>query len=636
MTMYGLHPVGHSRGVAYALGGAIAAVCAMLQWLVHPLVANHIPFLFFLVGLMFAAVSLGRGPATLVLCAGIVNAALLAPPVGSLAINHPHDLAAVLLFGAVGTLLVVYGNRLHLTTHRAALTEQRFSVALESSVVPFSILSPVRNDGGDIVDFKWSYLNPAAARAVGRDIKDLLGNAVGDVLPAAWDAPDLFDRYVRVVEHGEQCEFELRSSASNRGLRWYSVVAAPLQGSVVVWFANITESKEHQQRLEDADRRKDEFLATLAHELRNPLAPIRQAARIAGAEHSTDAQRRWSHSIVERQVQHMSLLLEDLLDVSRVGRGTLLLRKSPEALVAVVDTAIETARPHIEAKRHHLDVELPPAPVVLHIDALRMSQVLGNLLTNAAKYTEPGGRIRLRATREADEFIIRVADNGIGLTPAQQAEVFEMFRQVPAAVEKSQGGLGIGLALARGLVELHGGTIEARSAGLGHGTEFIVRLPAGCVGHLDTPAQPAAPAMPARATMPRILIADDNVDAADSLAELLRLDGYEVHVAYDGAKAIETFARVEPDAALLDVGMPEISGLEVVRELRRRPAGQRATLIAVTGWGQEHDRRIALEAGFDYHMTKPMMPEHVQHLLARGRPVTAAIARTTVPSRRTL
>jgi PAS domain S-box-containing protein len=507
---------------------------------------------------------------------------------------------------------------------RAAATknERRFSVALESSVVPFTILTPIRRSDGLIVDFTWTYLNPAAARALGREVSELIGRDIGRVLPTAWEPPGLFARYVSVLESGAQCEFEMQTAASNQGVRWYNVLAAPLQGSVAVWFTNITGRKKYEETLHEADRRKDEFLATLAHELRNPLAPIRQGVRIAAATNSTDAQRRWSHAIIERQVQHMSLLLDDLLDVSRIGRGTLLLRKSSELLSIVMDTALEAARPHLEAKRHRLKKSLPSTPVILNIDPVRIAQVLGNLLTNAAKYTDPEGQILVSAQREGPDFVIRVKDNGMGLTQQQQFQIFEMFSQVPAALEQSQGGLGIGLALARGLIELHGGTIRAVSAGLGHGTEVIVHLPGSCIvsERGGGPEPSAASPTPAKGEMKRcILIADDDVDAADSLAELLRLEGYEAHVAYNGAEALAAFARVDPDAALLDVGMPQMSGLEVVRAIRQRPSGQRATLIAVTGWAQERDRRLALEAGFDHHLTKPMLPEVICDLLQRGR-----------------
>jgi PAS domain S-box-containing protein len=521
--------------------------------------------------------------------------------------------------GAATAAAVVERERARMS---AAENEKRFSVALESSIVPFSILRPVRNDAGMIVDFEWTYLNPAAARALGRDIDELTGTPIGKLLPAAWDAPGLFERYVGVVERGEQCEFEVNTNITGRG-GWYNVIAAPLHGSAAVWFANINERKIQEQNLRDADRRKDEFLATLAHELRNPLAPIRQAVRIARSGASSEAQRRWSHGIIERQVQNMSLLLDDLLDVSRIGRGTLLLRKSREFLATVVDTAIETARPHIEAKRHRLEVALPPEPVSLDIDPLRIAQVLGNLLTNSAKYTEPGGLIRVTAGIETDQVVIRIADNGIGFTQEQAAQVFELFSQTPAAMEKSEGGLGIGLALSRGLIELHGGHIEASSAGPGLGTEVTVRLPwQGASIQVERDPTPQAPVLARTATssVRRILIADDNRDAADSLAELLRLEGHEVHVAYDGEQALSIFSRIEPDAALLDVGMPRLSGLQVALAIRQRSSGQRATLIAVTGWGQERDRRTALESGFDYHLTKPIQPEDIQALLHEGRP----------------
>lgn len=504
----------------------------------------------------------------------------------------------------------------------AADNEKRFSVALESSIVPFSILRPVRNDGAKIVDFEWTYVNPAAARALGREIDELTGRSIGEVLPKAWDAPGLFDRYVGVVERGEQCEFEVLTNVTGRG-GWYNVVASPLQGSVAVWFANINDRKIHEQALHAADRRKDDFLAILAHELRNPLAPIRQAVRIARSGASSEAQRRWSHGVIERQVQNMSLLLEDLLDVSRIGRGTLLLRKSRELLAAVVTAAIETARPHIEARRHRLEVALPETPVPLDIDPLRITQVLGNLLTNSAKYTEPGGLIQLSAAIETDQVVIRVKDNGVGLTQEQAAQVFELFLQVPASMEKSEGGLGIGLALCRGLVELHGGRIEASSAGAGLGTEMTVRLPyrgaANPAGEHEPLPQSPSLAHTGKLTDQRILIADDNADSADSLAELLRLEGYEVHVAYDGEQALSTFSQIDPGAALLDVGMPRMSGLEVARAIRRRPSGQRVTLIAVTGWGQERDRRTVLECGFDYHLTKPIQLEQIRTLIEGGR-----------------
>jgi signal transduction histidine kinase/CheY-like chemotaxis protein len=498
----------------------------------------------------------------------------------------------------------------------AADEEQRFAVALESAAVPFSILEPVRDAAGRLIDMRWSYLNPAGASLFGRPAADLVGRQVTEILPRGWETPGLLERYTAVLDRDEAISFETPASPHNPGV-WFQVIASPLQGSVAVWFADISERKRQEGLRDEADRRKDEFLATLAHELRNPLAPIRQGIRIARSASATDEQRRWSHDVIERQVKNMALLLDDLLDVSRISQGTLLLRRAAVALSSVVEAAVEVARPHIDAKGHRLEVNLPVAPVTLDVDLLRIAQVIGNLLTNAAKYTDPGGRLALQAGAEAGAFVIRVIDNGIGLAPDQTARLFEMFAQVPSAMGRSQGGLGIGLALSRRLVQLHGGDIEAASDGPGCGSAFTIRLPASAVISAPTPSTQPAASAPTAAH--RILIADDNVDAADSLAELLRIDGHEVYVAYDGQQALAHFRRHEPDAVLLDIGMPKLTGLDVARAIRRLPAGRRTTLIAITGWGQSQDRLGAIEAGFDHHTTKPVDPALILGLIDAGR-----------------
>jgi len=370
----------------------------------------------------------------------------------------------------------------------------------------------------------------------------------------------------------------------------------------------------HQQRdWRDADRRKDEFLATLAHELRNPLAPIRQAALISKAPGATDAQKRWSHDVIDRQVQHMSLLLDDLLDISRVTRGTLALRMQPTELSSIIDTAVETARPTIDAKRHVLSVEAPAEPILFTADPLRVAQVLSNLLTNAAKYTDPEGQIRLIAGCEGDSVVIRVKDSGIGISAAALPRVFNMFSQVHSTTDRSEGGLGIGLALAQGLIELHGGKIEANSEGLGCGSEFTVRLPRRTT-HVAkiTPNRPAAVASTSRHW---ILIADDNRDSAETLAALLRMDGHEVTSVHDGPVALSAFSEIKPDVALLDIGMPGLTGYEVARRMRQSSSGAALTLIAITGWGQDIDKERAYAAGFDHHLTKPVDPQRLAELL---------------------
>ncbi len=379
----------------------------------------------------------------------------------------------------------------------------------------------------------------------------------------------------------------------------------------------IASRERAEAALREADRRKDEFLATLAHELRNPLAPIRQAALISQAPTATETQKRWSHDVISRQVQHMSLLLDDLLDVSRITRGTLELRRQPTELAAIVDAAVETARPAIDAKRHELFVDIPSAAPHFSADPLRLAQVLSNLLTNAAKYTDPEGQIRLGAAVSAGTLSVSVTDSGIGIPPEDIAGVFAMFSQVKSTQDRSEGGLGIGLALAKGLVELHGGTLEARSRGVGFGSEFIVRLPLSAVeaqSSLLGTAQRAA-----RPSSRKVLIADDNRDAAESLAVLLRMDGHEVTIAYDGPQALAMLVQGRPEVALLDIGMPGLNGYEVAKRVRHGPLGQGITLIAVTGWGQDRDKAQARAAGFDHHFTKPVDPGRLSELLRSGR-----------------
>ena len=364
--------------------------------------------------------------------------------------------------------------------------------------------------------------------------------------------------------------------------------------------------------LREVDRRKDEFLATLAHELRNPLAPIRQASAISKAAAATKEQKSWSHDVIDRQVHHMALLLDDLLDISRFTRGKLELRLQMTDLTSIIEVATETARPMIEAKRHALKIEILGEPASFAADPLRLAQVLSNLLTNAAKYTDPEGEIRLRATCSADTVTFSVVDNGIGIPPDALEDVFAMFSQVKSAQDRSEGGLGIGLALAKGLIQLHRGTLEVRSDGTGRGSEFIVKLPRRMLSSAPEKPSPVASGPSVRR---RVLIADDNRDAADSLAMLLRMDGHDVTVVHDGRQAVSTINSFRPEIAVLDIGMPELNGYDVAREVRQGPLGTLITLIAVTGWGQASDKARAAAAGFNHHFTKPIEPEALTQML---------------------
>ena len=468
-----------------------------------------------------------------------------------------------------------------------------------------------------------TFLNPVAQSMTGWSLADAAGVALDQVFYIINEDTRLtvINPVAQVLLSGTMVALANHTALVGRNGTIIGIEdsAAPIRDTkgnivgVVLVFHDVTERRRNEQALRDADRRKDEFLATLAHELRNPLAPIRQAAMIAKAPAATDAQKRWSHDVISRQVDQMALLLDDLLDISRITRGALQLRVEMTELAAVIDAAVETARPTMEAKRHGFAVQIPEQPVYFAADPLRLAQVLANLLTNAAKYTDPEGQIRVRAQVEEGVVEIGVADTGIGIPATALRSVFDMFAQVKTAQDRSEGGLGIGLSLSKALVELHGGTVKATSAGLGHGSEFIVRLPLRSLG---VPAQIVGARAPAeRAAARRILIADDNRDAAESLAMLLSLEGHTVTVVHDGQQALAAFQSVQPEFALLDIGMPIVSGYDVARRVRQSSLGRAVTLVAITGWGQDGDKARALAAGFNHHFTKPIEPGLLTDLL---------------------
>jgi PAS domain S-box-containing protein len=371
--------------------------------------------------------------------------------------------------------------------------------------------------------------------------------------------------------------------------------------------------REANIALADADRRKDEFLATLSHELRNPLSPIRSAAEILASPHVEETEAKWASVVIQRQVKHMSALLDDLLDVARITQGKLALKFDQVALSAIIDDAIESSRPLIDSKHHSLAVQLPSRIPVVNCDPVRLSQVVSNLLINAAKYTDPHGHIRLVAQVDGEQLTLSVKDNGIGIPADGLEQIFKMFSQARGTAARSDGGLGIGLALVRGIVTMHGGMIEARSQGTGTGSEFVVTIPLAAASAAGDP--PRSDAAPAGATVERpagrVMIADDNRDAAESLALLLRLDGYDVRTALDGEEALSVAQVFRPDIALLDIGMPRLDGYAVARRLRQESWGKDLTLVALTGWGAEDDRNRTYSAGFDAHLTKPVDLEHL-------------------------
>jgi PAS domain S-box-containing protein len=499
--------------------------------------------------------------------------------------------------------------------------------ALETADRPYRVLVEQMAQGAATLDAAGLivYSNPRLNRLMGVASDALVGTPFASLF-----SEQLRGDVERLVVQARTapCTLETRLRLEGR-LAPVQVSASPLgleHMAIVALVTDLSDEKEKaalvaaREALQRADRQKDEFLATLAHELRNPLAPIRNTVSLLQSRLKPGSEELPGVEVIARQVEHMALLLDDLLDVSQLTRGAMALRKEPVLLQRVVDLAIETSSPVISAAGHELVVALPERPLVLEADVLRLSQAIANVLNNAAKYTDRGGRIALDAESSEQGFVrVHIRDTGIGISPEALDTIFDLFSQATPALERSQGGLGIGLSLVRGLVELHGGTIEARSRGLGKGSEFVIRLPLAPAGQAEsTPARERT----ASAGMPplRILVADDNQDSAESLAMLLTMMGHDVRTELDGAQAVETARAFQPQVVLLDLGMPRLNGYEAARRIRALPGGDEVVLIAQTGWSQPEDRRRSQEAGFDHHVVKPIPSGSLEKLLAPRRP----------------
>jgi two-component system CheB/CheR fusion protein len=426
---------------------------------------------------------------------------------------------------------------------------------------------------------------------------------------------ELFACTVRVLDRHRDPEQELWMEFRGQPLRDATGTLTHVMGVAM----DVTAQVCAEEELRAADRRKDTFVATLAHELRNPLAPIRYATRLLEPDvppHvAADARK-----VINSQLRHMARLLDDLLDVSRVTRGTLEIRRDLVDLNEAIDIAVQAARPLAESAQLTLSLELPTHPLLVCGDAVRLSQVIGNLLNNAIKFTNAGGHIQLMATVEGAEVVVRVLDDGIGVAAEVLPTIFDLFVQGQPRGAGATEGLGIGLSLARDVIKLHRGNIHAHSAGVGLGSEFVVRLPRSPEGLAVTgPPASAQPVAVPGASSGTVLVVDDNVDAADTLSWVLKLAGFHTSVAHDANAALEIVERVRPDVALLDIGLPDISGHELARRLRGLPCGRTMHLIAISGWGQENDHRKSLESGFDEHLTKPVDPERLMQLMSRHK-----------------
>jgi signal transduction histidine kinase/DNA-binding response OmpR family regulator len=487
-------------------------------------------------------------------------------------------------------------------------SEERFQLALKNSRI--FVYTTDR-------DLRCTWVSDQSTDSAWRPI---LGSRDDGVVPPEQAKP-LRELKERVLETGVGERAVFSFEIEGRRLH-YDLTVEPflddrgVRAGVAIAVMDLTDLKQAESALREADRRKDEFLATLAHELRNPLAPIRNAIQVLHLKASTLEDWHSAADVIDRQSRQMTHLVDDLLDISRITRGKLALRMQPVKLREVIEGAIETSRPLIGARGHQLKVDIPEEDLILNGDLTRLSQILSNLLNNAAKFTEPGGTISLAAKCDSGEVLIAVKDNGIGI-PAQVLPcVFQMFAQFDGHLDRSQGGLGIGLQLVKSLVEMHGGTIEATSAGAGKGSEFVVRLPLMANSAVNAVCPPVAAEAPATGRL-RVLIVDDNQDNVESLRLLLVLMGHDVRVALEGIEGISVAEEFRPDVVLLDIGMPNLDGHEVCRRIRAHDWGRSMVLIAQTGWGQEEDRRRTQAAGFDCHLVKPINHADLTEMLAK-------------------
>ena len=485
--------------------------------------------------------------------------------------------------------------------------EERYRMLFESIDAGFCVLEMIYDTAGRPYDYRFLEVNPAFERQTG--MRDPTSKTMREHIPHHEE--HWFEIYGRVARTGESVRFVNEAKALGR---WFELFAFRVGGEgshkVGVLFYDITERLQTQHALKDEARRKDEFLATLAHELRNPLAPIRNAVSFLQLQPELDAEVRQVGEVIDRQVTHLARLVDDLLDVSRITFGKVSLQRAPVDLREVARDAVATSEPLLAAKSHRLSLAPGNEAVWVDGDRVRLAQVISNLLNNAARYTPAGGSITLEIDVEGKHARVAVEDNGIGIDPSQLEHVFEPFAQVDRRDAGGGGGIGIGLALARALVGLHGGTITAQSKGRGKGSRFVVCLP-------RIAAPRARPALSSEEKKPvrRLLLVDDNVDAATSQAALLRYLGHEVEVAYNGEAALEKAQAFRPEIVLLDLGMPGMDGYEVARRLRATREGAGIKLVAQTGWGQEEDRRRTREAGFDAHLAKPVDMAALQRLL---------------------
>lgn len=595
--------------------------------------------LFFLTMLTTIGAGPGAGVLTTILGAAVA-AFFFLDPRGSLAIGPPVDILRVSVFVAFGLVFPLgvgwYGERQRKLVaaevgRTRSLLREEATETLRESEERYRRLFETSRDGIATIDLagKIQDANPALLSMLGYTLAELRELSFSDITPARWREAEARILRERILPFGDSGEYEKEYIRKDGAIFPASIRAWPIhdaQGNIVglrAFVRDITERKRAQEALRTADRRKDEFIATLAHELRNPLSPIRNVIYVLRREAALTRQRDNDLlAMAERQVEHLIRLVNELLDFSRITRGKIDLKKTTIDLRQVLRHAIETTQPALQASGHSLQAAFPGLPLHVHGDFVRLAQVFTNLLDNAVKYTEHGGAISIVAERRGDDAVITVRDTGVGIPPDMLPDIFHYFAQVDRTLGRAKGGLGIGLALVRTLLRLHGGEVEAQSDGVGCGSAFVVRLPLA-PGEAAQPEKPAH--APARSHARRVLVIDDERDVADSFAALLGELGAVATAAYSGEAGLARLSTFRPEIVLLDLGMPGLDGFETARRLRALPEGRDILLVALSGWGKDQVATNVRAAGFDHLLTKPAELQALQALLdARARPVAAA------------
>lgn len=612
-----------STRLRYLIPLGVLAGAILLRWLMDPWLGDSLPFITLFGAVAVVAWLFGSRPAVVAAGLGYLAADFLFVPTrGALSLGSGAEVVSLVAFMVSCGIIIGFGGSARRARVRAGQSEEALRSAREKlNVVVDTMAARVAWCSRDL---KYLWVSKPYADWLGLKTEQILGRAISDIMgQAAFDK--IRPRVARVLK-GHEVRYEEELNYPAIGPRWVSAIYTPTHDGDSVpngWISvlvDIDQRKRAENALLLADQRKDEFLATLAHELRNPLAPIRNSLQILRLKSPDEPTLEAARDMIDRNVQQMVRLIDDLLDVSRITGGTLQLRRERVDLAAALRQAVEMSNPLILSSGHHLIVTLPDEPIHLTADLTRLAQIFGNLLNNAAKYTEDGGTIRLSARLDGDAVLVTVADNGAGIATEHLPHIFEKFTRRSAQTERSRDGLGIGLSLVRGLVALHGGSVTAESRGEGKGSTFVVRLPIAAAS--EPVAETADPILkPAQTSVShRILVADDNRDSVVSLAHMLELMGHRVHTAEDGLAAVETAALIQPNVVLLDIGMPKLNGHDAARQIRNGPGGDEVILVALTGWGQKEDKRMAVEAGFDHHLTKPVDPVVLKDLL-EGIPV---------------